>query len=95
LRRKLSHLSFNSIFCARFYRFFDASAKLTWGTFHIAYQGNLNLVKMQGHRTLEISVELDWEEIEEVGSQSQHNPLKDAMRTWPQRRIASNISISI
>ncbi|KAJ7025637.1 hypothetical protein C8F04DRAFT_1127600 [Mycena alexandri] len=40
-----------------------------------------NLEKMQGLRTLEISVTLNWGEIEEVGEQGQHNPLNDAMRT--------------
>ncbi|KAF7372031.1 hypothetical protein MVEN_00061400 [Mycena venus] len=42
---------------------------------------NLDLQKMQGLRTLEISVRLNWEEIEEVAGQGQHNPLNDAMRT--------------
>ncbi|KAJ7120308.1 hypothetical protein C8R44DRAFT_174254 [Mycena epipterygia] len=40
-----------------------------------------NLEKMQGLRTLEISVRLDWGEIEEVEGQGRHNPLNDAMRT--------------
>jgi hypothetical protein len=36
---------------------------------------------MQGLRTLEISVELDWDEIEKVEGQGRHNPLNDAMHT--------------
>jgi hypothetical protein len=39
---------------------------------------------MQGLRTLEVSVELDWDEIEEVeeeDSEGRHNPLNDAMRS--------------
>ncbi|KAF7364756.1 hypothetical protein MVEN_00345500 [Mycena venus] len=56
-------------------------------TYHISFGSvfshheNPNLEKMLGLRTLEISVTLDWEEIEEVGGQGQHNPLNDAMRT--------------
>jgi hypothetical protein len=57
----------------------DASAKLTW--VHIANDENPDLEKMRGLRTLEISVTLDWEEIEEFEGQGQHNPLNDAMRT--------------
>ncbi|KAJ7254624.1 hypothetical protein B0H12DRAFT_1289384 [Mycena haematopus] len=40
-----------------------------------------NLEKMQGLRTLEISVELDWEEIVEVEGEGRRNPLNDMMRT--------------
>ncbi|KAJ7327566.1 hypothetical protein DFH08DRAFT_884761 [Mycena albidolilacea] len=40
-----------------------------------------NLEKMQSLRTLEISVELDWGEIEEVEGEGRHNPLNDAMRS--------------
>ncbi|KAJ7629303.1 hypothetical protein B0H17DRAFT_1150655 [Mycena rosella] len=56
-------------------------------TYHLSFWSifshpeNPNLEKMQGLRTLEISVSLDWEEIEEVGGQGRHNPLNDAMRT--------------
>ncbi|KAF7357733.1 hypothetical protein MVEN_00819200 [Mycena venus] len=42
---------------------------------------NPNLEKMQGLRTLEISVRLDWGEIEEFEGQGRHNPVNDAMRT--------------
>ncbi|KAJ7454293.1 hypothetical protein B0H11DRAFT_2200653 [Mycena galericulata] len=45
-----------------------------------SHDENPDLEKMQGLRTLEISVELDWHEIEEVQGQEQHNPLNDAMR---------------
>ncbi|KAJ7829271.1 hypothetical protein B0H14DRAFT_2810298 [Mycena olivaceomarginata] len=45
-------------------------------TYHLSFRD-----KMRGLRTLEISVTLDWEEIQEVGGQGQHNPLNDAMRT--------------
>ncbi|KAJ7494399.1 hypothetical protein B0H11DRAFT_2190688 [Mycena galericulata] len=40
---------------------------------------NPDLEKMQGLRTLEISVNLNWGEIEEIEGQGQHNPLNDAM----------------
>ncbi|KAJ6508557.1 hypothetical protein C8R45DRAFT_446630 [Mycena sanguinolenta] len=50
-----------------------------WSIF--SHPENLDLQKMQGLRTLEISVKLDWEEIEEVEGQGRHNPLDDAMRT--------------
>jgi hypothetical protein len=51
------------------------------GACYTAHHENPNLEKMQGLRTLEISVELDWDEIEEVEGQGRHNPLNDAMRT--------------
>ncbi|KAJ6472438.1 hypothetical protein C8R45DRAFT_411433 [Mycena sanguinolenta] len=44
-----------------------------------SHQEVLDLGKMQGLRTLEISVELDWEELEEL--EMEGNPLDDAMRT--------------
>ncbi|KAJ7470892.1 hypothetical protein FB451DRAFT_1368087 [Mycena latifolia] len=56
-------------------------------TYHLSFgsifshQETLNLEKMKGLRTLEISVTLDWDEIEEVEGQGRHNPLNDAMRT--------------
>ncbi|KAJ7700867.1 hypothetical protein B0H17DRAFT_1176719 [Mycena rosella] len=56
-------------------------------TYHLSfssvfsYHENPNLEKMQGLRTLEISVRLDWGEIEEVDGQGRHNPINDAMRT--------------
>ncbi|KAJ6465009.1 hypothetical protein C8R45DRAFT_1079999 [Mycena sanguinolenta] len=56
-------------------------------TYHISFWSvfsqpeNLNLEKLQGLRTLEISVSLDWDEIEEVDGQGRHNPLNDARRT--------------
>ncbi|KAJ7483804.1 hypothetical protein B0H11DRAFT_2231950 [Mycena galericulata] len=56
-------------------------------TYHLTFRSifshpeNPDLSKMQHLRTFEISVELDWEEIEEVGGQGRHNPLNDAMRT--------------
>ncbi|KAJ6567709.1 hypothetical protein DFH09DRAFT_1155967 [Mycena vulgaris] len=50
-----------------------------------SHDENPILEKMQGLRTLEISVRLDWDEIEEVeeedGDPGRHNPLIDAMRT--------------
>ncbi|KAF7357727.1 hypothetical protein MVEN_00818600 [Mycena venus] len=56
-------------------------------TYHLSFGSvfshheNPNLEKMLGLRTLEISVTLDWEEIEEVEGQGRHNLLNDAMRT--------------
>ncbi|KAJ7436289.1 hypothetical protein B0H11DRAFT_2365126 [Mycena galericulata] len=56
-------------------------------TYHLTFRSifshpeNPDLSKMQHLRTFEISVELDWEEIEEVGGQGRHNPLNDAIRT--------------
>ncbi|KAJ7805009.1 hypothetical protein B0H14DRAFT_3883170 [Mycena olivaceomarginata] len=50
-----------------------------WSIF--SHDENPNLEKMQSLRTLEISVELDWGEIEEVEGQDRHNPLNDAMRS--------------
>ncbi|KAJ6577873.1 hypothetical protein B0H19DRAFT_570481 [Mycena capillaripes] len=50
-----------------------------WSCFSI--QEHPNLEKMQGLRMMEISVRLNWAEIEEVEGQGQHNPLNDAMRT--------------
>ncbi|KAJ7488533.1 hypothetical protein B0H11DRAFT_1913018 [Mycena galericulata] len=46
-----------------------------------SHDENPNLEKMEGLRTLEISVLLDWREIEELAGQEQLNPLNDAMRT--------------
>jgi hypothetical protein len=51
---------------------------------YIAHTESPNLGNMQGLRTLEVSVELDWDEIEEVeeeDSEGRHNPLNDAMRS--------------
>lgn len=51
---------------------------------YIAHTESPNLENMQGLRTLEVSVELDWDEIEEVeeeDSEGRHNPLNDAMRS--------------
>jgi hypothetical protein len=49
------------------------------GTCYIALPETPNLEKMVGLRTLEISVELDWAEIQENGGQG--NPLNDVMLT--------------
>ncbi|KAF7371631.1 hypothetical protein MVEN_00018600 [Mycena venus] len=46
-----------------------------------SHPDNLDLQKMQGLRMLEISVRLNWDEVEEVDGHAQHNPLNDAMRT--------------
>ncbi|KAJ7743627.1 hypothetical protein B0H16DRAFT_1561138 [Mycena metata] len=45
-----------------------------------SHDGGPNLEKMQRLRTLEISVQLDWTEIQESGSPGEDNPLNDAMR---------------
>ncbi|KAJ7263820.1 hypothetical protein C8J57DRAFT_1718841 [Mycena rebaudengoi] len=56
-------------------------------TYHLSFDSAFshnqrpNIEKIQGLRTLEISVMLDWEEIVEARGQGRHNPLKDAMRT--------------
>ncbi|KAJ7884431.1 hypothetical protein B0H13DRAFT_2667010 [Mycena leptocephala] len=59
-------------------------------TYHLCFRScfshteSPNLGNMQGLRTLEVSVELDWDEIEEVeeeDSEGRHNPLNDAMRS--------------
>ncbi|KAJ7733964.1 hypothetical protein B0H16DRAFT_158069 [Mycena metata] len=56
-------------------------------TYHLSFWGFVsqpespNLARMESLGTLELSVELDWDEIEEVGGQDQHNPLNDAMRS--------------
>ncbi|KAJ7736416.1 hypothetical protein B0H16DRAFT_1730756 [Mycena metata] len=59
-------------------------------TYHLCFRSNFshaespNLENMQGLRTLEVSVELDWDEIEEAeeeDGEGRHNPLNDAMRS--------------
>ncbi|KAJ7866017.1 hypothetical protein B0H14DRAFT_3595219 [Mycena olivaceomarginata] len=56
-------------------------------TYHLSFGSifsfdkNPILEKMQGLRTLKITVSLDWDEIEELEGQGWHNPLNDAMRT--------------
>jgi hypothetical protein len=75
------HLSFWSSFCACFHIFYRCFRQINLGTCYIAHQEIPDLSKMQGLRTLEISVKLDWDEIVEVGGQGRHNPLNDAMRT--------------
>ncbi|KAJ7637236.1 hypothetical protein DFH06DRAFT_1138871 [Mycena polygramma] len=56
-------------------------------TYHLSFKSvfsfdeSPNLEKMQRLRTLEISVILDWEEIQEVEGEGRHNPLNDAMRS--------------
>ncbi|KAJ7762073.1 hypothetical protein B0H14DRAFT_3510856 [Mycena olivaceomarginata] len=56
-------------------------------TYHLSFGSifsfdeNPILEKMQGLRTLKITVSLDWDEIEELEGQGRHNPLNDAMRT--------------
>ncbi|KAJ7835252.1 hypothetical protein B0H14DRAFT_3707109 [Mycena olivaceomarginata] len=45
------------------------------------FDKNTILEKMQGLRTLKITVSLDWDEIEELEGQGWRNPLNDAMRT--------------
>jgi hypothetical protein len=51
------------------------------GACYIAHHESPNLEKMESLRTLEISVTLNWVEIEAVVGQGQHNLLNDAMRT--------------
>ncbi|KAJ7431678.1 hypothetical protein B0H11DRAFT_2261549 [Mycena galericulata] len=73
------HLSLPSkILCVSLHIFFR---QIDIGVCHTAHDENLDLEKMHGLRTLEISVSLDWGEIEEINGQGQHNPLNDAMRT--------------
>ncbi|KAJ7077939.1 hypothetical protein C8R44DRAFT_755021 [Mycena epipterygia] len=59
-------------------------------TYHLCFRSNFshtespNLENMQGLRTLEVSVELDWDEIEEAeeeDGEGRHNPLNNAMRS--------------
>ncbi|KAJ7627509.1 hypothetical protein DFH06DRAFT_1141677, partial [Mycena polygramma] len=56
-------------------------------TYHLSFKSvfshdeSPNLEKMQGLRTLEITVRLDWDEIVEVEGEGRHNPLEDAMRS--------------
>jgi hypothetical protein len=68
------------------------------GACRIAHNENPNLEKMQDIRMLEISVKLDWGEIEEVEGQGEHNPLDDAMRTLdtaphPVEHLVLNVNI--
>lgn len=51
---------------------------------YVAHTESPNLENMQGLRMLEVSVELDWDEIEEAeeeDGEGRHNPLNDAMRS--------------